>query len=548
MPIRRRQAHCVLNRNRRAAAERRSGSQKPKITLCPSVDNFYDGNGRLKVVPVREFSPNVPFEMTEGKFSYEDASNPVNQLGPVVEQCVPVSTSNDFASFMAAFNKRSNYCSEDDIEDDVFEESVRLIKSLPDLFDEWEENEVDRQRWIDKFDDGKRSRMTEAWRNIPWANPAYLGTKDLSVKQEILIKRDDPTWAPRIIYAGNDEFNACTGPASMVVMERAVALTNSTDVGPVRCKFAYKTNDVELVSHIRDDEFPEIVEGDYSSNDKFQKKRVAHIYDCWLRKLRMPSWFRSLLFELEEYKVQNRRFGVTAKLKYQLPTGTTSTTPRNSLYNLTMFTVACVRQRRKARCLILGDDLLAAMDRRLRLEGWISDVARFKMVLKAKAPALEGQATFLSRRIFAGVEVGCMVPLIGKMLVRFNCRGTMNEACSDSQYMAGKALSYAYECRHVPFLRDYFLERYAMEDSAAITLDDLTWFARTSGVDLSNIVQAIKDEKHLVDDDTFEYWLCCTYDGATLYELRELMDSIVLSAEQVVLDCPNIAFFMSDLG
>jgi hypothetical protein len=148
-------------------------------------------------------------------------------------------------------------------------------------------------------------------------------------------------------------------------------------------------------------------------------------------------------------------------------------------------------------------------------------------------------------RLFVDVDQPCMVPLIGKMLVRFNCRGTMNDQCTDSQYMAGKALSYAYECRHVPFLRKYFLRRYKMEDAEAVTLDDLTWFARTSGVDLTNIVQAIESERHLVTDDQFECWLIQYYD-CTLVEVSELFEAVIVSAEQVTLDLPNIEYFRKD--
>jgi hypothetical protein len=194
---------------------------------------------------------------------------------------------------------------------------------------------------------------------------------------------------------------------------------------------------------------------------------------------------------------------------------------------------------------ILGDDILKVLASPIRLSSWVDTVALFKMVLKAKNPRLEGESTFLSRRLFVNVDNPCMVPLIGKMLVRFNCRGTQNDQCSDSQYMAGKALSYAYECRHVPFLRQYFLRRYGMEDSQAVTLDDLTWFARTSGVDLTNIVQAIQSERVLVTDDEFECWLVETHD-CTLVEVRELFESVIVSAEMVTKDLPNIEYFRCD--
>jgi hypothetical protein len=504
----------------------------------------------LKVVPVREFSFVVPYELGEGKFTYEDAVNPINQLGPVLAQAVPVATSNDFQSFLSAFNKRTNFeqssepGGKDDIDPVALQDALNLIDAMPQM-EPWDENDSDRSRWIDKFDDKKRRAMSEAYSNIAWADEGYLGIKDLSVKQEILIKRTDPTWAPRVIYAGNDAFNAITGPASMVIMERVVRMSHLHSLGGLEVRYAYKATDTELCSFIIDDRYPHYFEGDFSRNDREQRSGVAVIYDAWLGKLGMPNWFRSLLFSLEHYKVQNKRFGFRAKCKYALPTGTTSTTPRNSTYNYTMAARHCWQHRVRGKAVILGDDILKALASRIRLDSWVSCVADFKMVLKAKEPQLDGQATFLSRRFIVDVENPCMVPLIGKMLVRFNCRGTMNDACSDSQYMAGKALSYAYECRHVPFLRDFFLKRYAMEDAQAVTLDDLTWFARTSGVDLTNIVEAIRSERVLVTDQEFEFWLIDHHD-CTLVEVGELFGSVVLSAEQVTLDLPNIEYFKVD--
>jgi len=463
---------------------------------------------------------------------------------------IPVVTSNDMESFLAAFGKRCNFLQEkegDDIDDPAFEEACAVIDALPDIFPAWDENPVDRERWMGKFDQKKRDRMDAAWSELPDATPSYLGQKDLSVKQEVLIKRNDPSWAPRVIYAGNDQFNTCTGPASMVVMERVVALSRQSKIGPIDVKFAYKANDVELVNHIHDPAYPEIVEGDFSRNDREQRSRVALIYDRWLGKLNMPQWFRDLLLQLETYQVRSRRFNLSATLQFQLPTGTTSTTPRNSVYNATMFAVACLRQKIKSgKALILGDDLLAALLHRLCLNKWVMDVASFKMVLKAKAPQLNGEATFLSRRLVLDSPSSCMVPLLGKTLVRFNVRGTHNDACSDSAYMAGKALSYAYEYRHIPMLRDIFLQRFELEEDAPkITISEVSWFTRTSGVELKDMVAAIKNEKTLIEDDEFSLWVCEFYDS-DLEEVRELFEDTILCQLPLVLDDPRIQRFSHD--
>jgi len=271
------------------------------------------------------------------------------------------------------------------------------------------------------------------------------------------------------------------------------------------------------------------------------------LFDEVLKKIRMPDWLRRLLLDLEEYTAESTKFGFRADLKYQLPTGTTSTTARNSIYNALMFGVVCRRQKRHGKAIILGDDLLASLDQRLDIKRWVKDVASFKMVLKGKEVSMNGEATFLSRRIFADVSDPCMVPLLGKMLVRFNIRSAQNQGITDSSYMAGKALSYAYESRHVPVIRDLFLRRYLMEeDHTKVQLQNLSWFARSSGFSLDQIVDAIKTEKVLIDEWDFGAWCCEVYD-TDLCDTLSLFERIVCDASPVMLDEPVIDRFKIDL-
>lgn len=534
--------HARVNANRKRSRVAKPCAVEPLKQDHGDYSSVFDLHGRLKVQPHREFDFKVPFEFNDNyRSKLYSAPNPVNQLGAIVQQVVPVVTSTDYHSFMAAFNKRSNFEApdDDDIDSTCLAEALQLISKLPQQ-EAWDDNDYDRNRWLDKFDVNKRKAMVEAYSDVSTYTYKYIGTKDLSVKQEVLIKRDDPTWAPRLIYAGNDAFNAVTGPSAMVVMERFVKLTSHTKVGNILFKPAYKTSDVELMDFIVDKEFKQIVEGDFSRNDREQRKSVALIIDAWLAKLGMPAWIRKIWMEINNYKVQCRRYGLTAWIKAQLPTGTTATTFRNSMYNATMFAVTCQRQNRHGKALILGDDILAALNRRLNLDAWVSTVADFKMVLKAKAPLLDGQATFLSRRIFADVDRPCMVPMLGKMLIRFNVRGTTNEQVSDSQYMAGKSLSYAYECRHVPCIRDLFLQRYMVEpDNALANYSDLSWFTKSSGLDIESLPEFIMNEQHTVSNDDFGEWCCKHYD-LTLTEVIDMFTRIVLGTHESLEDMPLI--------
>jgi len=519
--------------------------EQSQVTISYEHDNADAENardGRLKVIPERPLKHNVPFECSEGKFTYEDAPNPVNMVGGLLEDNIPVVTSNDFASFISAFSKRCDFDGgNDDCKDDVYNEAMALVDSLPDdMFPTFVEDDGLVQRWMDKFGPEKQQRMRDGELLIDSIDAFYLGSKDLSVKIEVLLKRSDPEWAPRIIYAGNDAFNRVSGPAVMVAMERLQEVLEDKSnqrlrahkLGVVEAKLCYKTVDTDICDFLEADPSLKFTyEGDFSANDKEQRKRVALITDLWLKKMCMPQWLRTLFLEMQSFRVVNRRFGVKSKIRYQLPTGTTLTTFRNSVYNLTMFAVACARQGiRKARASILGDDILCVTSQPFCVHKWKECVDRFRMKLKGKNVRIHGEATLLSRRLCYIKDSGFMLPLIGKALARFNARANMTDM-SDDTYVAGKALSYAYEFRHVPFMRNAFMKRFQSiktSESSKVTLDDLTWFTRSSGFDMNQIMHAINNERVTIEDDQFRDFLMEVY-GFGLCDMQELLDLTVLN-------------------
>lgn len=548
----RHQSHAAVNANARS---RVAGTPFKTVEVShPYCDDtsVYELEGRLTQIQEREFEWKVRHQISDrDAVDYDALRNRENQLGPVHSACVPIVTSNDPLSYAAAVNKRSNFIQEgpqDDVGDMELAQSLAIIAELPDLFDVWEENDADRERWLAKFDEGKQKRMREAWDNRDLGDIKELTSKNGSVKIEALAgKRFDKTAAGRIIYAGTDLFNAVTGPASMVKMERLVALLSSElpdgaklTVGEVEFMLGYKKSEIEIASFIKDERFPDIVEGDFSRNDREQRSRVAVIVRAWMAKIGIPEWYLDLMDTCEHYSLTNREFGLRVQLMYQLATGTTNTTFRNSVYNMTMFAVIARRQKRRGKALVLGDDILAALDRRLRLQDWIDDVAKFKMVLKAKAPALDGEATFLSRRLFVDVEIPTMIPLLGKMLVRFNVRANNNDAMSDSHYMAAKSLSYAFGCKHVHFLRDIFLRRFEMEGAREdVLVEDLGWAARTNGYTTQQIIEITRNAPNLVSFEEFSFWSSKVYD-LDICEVEELFEATVLSTDVVVLELANI--------
>jgi len=445
---------------------------------------------------------------------------------------------------MAAFNKRCNFRADDDVSDEMYALSCNIIDALPRDFDHdpWEENELDRQRWMDKFGKAKQDRMQRAYDDIEEHDARTLGTKTIFVKREALLKRDDPTWAPRIVYMGPDSYNAVTGPAAMVAMERLITtlegpLKEGRELNNITPMFGYKRSDVTLSAHLAEGTHVQCIEGDYSRNDREQRARVVQLFTRFLRHIGMPEWYINLEIAFNKFKVINYDMGLVAWIENQLPTGVTVTTCRNSFYNWLQFTVAMTLQGVTARCLILGDDLLAVTQQHVDLDQWIAVVAAFKMVLKAKQLQLHALATFLSRRFCIDTTTPCMFPLIGKALFRFNVRATENPALTDSQYMAGKVLSYAYEFRHVPMMRDAFLKRYLMEDHSSVSTDELTWFTKTSNLSISEIIAAIHNEQVVLTRDEFEMCILEAYEIDTI-DLQEMLDAVITSTDCTIYDHP----------
>jgi len=551
----RHQAYCVSNRNARNTAARVGPQPQVSLSSEHATDkSVFELDGRLTLVQERSIEWKVPVRIADRDAPDLDTiNNPINQLGALHSRCVPIVTSNDPISYASAVNKRSNFMQadkDDDISPAMLKLSLETIEALPDLFakNSWDENDTDRVRWLEKFDQGKRTRMERAWDELPTKTKKDLTDKTGSVKIETLVgKRFDKSAAGRIIYAGTDTFNAVTGPAQMVAMERLVQLLamevdgEQLKIGKrVQVLLGYKCDDIKLAAFINDPRFKDIVEGDFSRNDREQRSSVAKICRAWMVKIGLPEWYLDLLEILEHYSLTNREFGLKVKLSYQLATGTTNTTFRNSVFNITMFVVTCILQNRRGKALVLGDDLLAALNKRLNCNAWVATVAEFKMVLKAKEQELDGKSTFLSRRIFADVETPFMVPLLGKMLVRFNARANQNQSISDSQAMAAKALSYAFGCKNIHCLRDIFLKRFRMEDdSASVDIADLGWSARSLGYTADDIMRRTEAAPNLIDMDDFSFWCSKVYDLDSV-DVLELFEATILCTDPVILEDDRI--------
>jgi len=227
------------------------------------------------------------------------------------------------------------------------------------------------------------------------------------------------------------------------------------------------------------------IESDFSSNDMKQVHDVHLIEIMWLLRFGAPKWLSSLMIVANTIRVSNRKHGVLGLVKNQLPTGAQSTTFRNTLWNSTINYCFMLRINGKGRTLVLGDDMTQRLDnpfssRKKNIRREYEHVAKLAhMEAKVKVHRQLSQSTFLSRNFLPTPNGHVMVPLLGKTLGRFNVRATSNEGVSDKVYLAGKALSYAYEFRYVPSIAKIFYGRYLdLTSEGLVGLLDLGWFAK----------------------------------------------------------------------
>jgi len=358
-----------------------------------------------------------------------------------------------------------------------------------------------------------------------------FNTKELMVKGEVLLKRNDPSWAPRVIYVGTDEYNVLTGPLMDEFNKRLCeALDTFRDQQVEKVVFAYTKDDVTIATALQGCD--RYFEGDFSANDRSQLSDVSRIFAHWLRRSGAPRWFvRLYLRNSKQFTVRSYEYGVSAEIKNQLATGGTDTTARNTVWNLSLWVSFCELTRVKGTTVaVLGDDIaVGTNDKGIDVGRWKSHCSLAGMKLKASERRFYCDLSFLSRFFVPVADQSCMVPLIGKALMRFNARANRNQDVSDAQYIAGKALSYAYEFRHVHYMREKFLARFSDTQVSFddVKLFDLTWFAKQGVNSVDDVYRKIRSEPLVLDDDQFLEIIMAKYDLG-LYDMDYLTGRLIL--------------------
>jgi len=482
----------------------------------------------------------VPFQLSHPRnvLKNERRGNPANQtddvLGPLIEGNFPVLTDGTFESFLAAFNKRCNYHTDQCADPKIIAASKKLLNQLvPDQLPliEWTKDTF--LTWLKQFEPAKQVRLIAAVERFPLFRQSEYGAKDVFEKVELLMKRHDPEFAGRIVNASTDLHNALSGPILSECLKRLVkcaALDADAGISKVTVRIAYGATPQDFVQYI-DGDGP-FIAADYTANDKMQVADVSMIERDYAVRLGMPIWIAKATLRANKYSVTSRKFGLKASLANQLPSGSTSTTFRNSIWNATIFYAWAKRFGLHIIALILGDDMLA-MSKNGRLPKRASrsyahhaNLARMKAKVFVYSHLVD--CDFLSRHFVPSASGHLVIPKFGKAFGRFNARSN-NGNITHQEYIAGKSLSYAYEFRHSRPMCNLFLERFVATGMPlnSVPVNTFTYSFRSLVLNqgVSGAMSAIRNASELTNDDMtcYTHYRYGKFFSEVLKDLEELL-------------------------
>jgi len=310
---------------------------------------------------------------------------------------------------------------------------------------------------------------------------------------------------------------------------------------------SYKQHTPEIASFMTQTRCKSYMEADFSSNDKTQVKDVLELECMFMQRLGCPRWFIALHKSTNKFSAYNTKYGVSAIVENQLPTGATDTTFRNSFLNLIIFRSWAYKYKVKgALVCILGDDMICGLPRRVRRCAYhYEQVARSaKMVAKVTTGKHLHNMHFLSKHfipVTRGEESHVLLPYIGKVLAKFNSRANSNQGVTDDEYMAGKSLSHCYEFRFCHVLRDLFVQRanyHLARSSGKYSLEGVTYHVRQFAVH-KGMIEAMLDgsTSHpdlVTTEDLSLFWL--TLADLTFSDVYPLCCAVVLTHGFGILD------------
>jgi hypothetical protein len=392
-------------------------------------------------------------------------------LAPVFEGDHPYVVENNFQGFIAAVNKRCNHLDEVAAKPYIIEAGHKLLEEkFPDMMPRLEWTYELFEEWNASNPPAKATAMREAIDGFMRYTDKEFGRKEIFAKVEALLKRHKgEAWAGRIVQASSDLHNALSGPILTACLKRMNATLTDIQKGDMSIYLQYSKDSTFCSERMNHGEHQFIAECDFSENDMRQCKDVQPLESLFLDRLGAPSWLLECMSAANVFTISSRTHNFKGTLKYQLPSGSTSTTFRNSVWNMTIFWAWKLKHAVKGVAFFLGDDMIvkatsakARNSRRGRKDAArsYSHIAKdARMVAKVLVHTHLMQAEFLSKNFVPSAQYGSlMIPKLGKALGRFGVRANNNFAMSDAEYMCGKALSYAWEFRFVPEVRELALQ------------------------------------------------------------------------------------------
>jgi hypothetical protein len=498
--------------------------------------------------PRKQFKLNVPTRLQDGNALERGervGTSEQGYLGPVIEGLIPYITTTSRADFLSAFNKRANYHSDGRMDPRCRAISMGMIRKLvpvPMPTIEWD---VELYRdWLALFDTEKQIRMEKAYHNLGLETLSGYSNKGIFTKIECLVKEFHEV-APRVIFKGTDVYNMISGPMFKALMDRFVTLGDQLD--NIKFRVSYRQHTPEIVQFLEHGVSKSFLEADFSSNDKTQVKDVQQLECMFIRRLGAPKWFVDLHRKSNKFSVHNTKYGLSAVVENQLPSGATDGTFRNSFWNLCIYN--CWSRLYKvppARIVLLGDDILAALTKRIRRASrhYISVASRCHMVAKVTTHRRLSDAHFLSKHFYPvnrGENGHVMLPFLGKILTKFNARPNSNQSVSDDEYMAGKALSHCYEFRYCHKLRDMFKDRanlHLQRSGGKFSVEGVTWHVRVHSAYSNEIEQMLlgsMEWEDLVSTDDITNFLLGRSD-LTYVDVEPTLKAIILEDRYRILD------------
>jgi hypothetical protein len=471
-------------------------------------------------------------------------------LGPVIGDKIPYLTTTSRADFLSAFNKRVNFRSTERVDRRIRASARYLIKELCPNQQPLVEWDVELFRnWVNQFDSEKQKRMLKEYESQGLESLSDYSRKELFTKVEALVKPHD-TVAPRVIFKGTDYYNMISGPIFKALMDRF----KQCEVNTKRFKtmIAYKQHTPEIASFMTQHTCQSYMEADFSSNDKTQVKDVQELECMFMQRLGCPKWFLDLHKSSNKFSAYNTKYGVSAIVENQLPTGATDTTFRNSFWNLVIFNAWAFKYKvTNALVCVLGDDMICGLPRRVRRCAYhyeqVSRLAR--MEAKVTTSPTIHRMHFLSKHfvpVTRGEETHVMLPFIGKILAKFNCRPNSNQSVTDDEYMAGKALSHCYEYRHCHVIRDLFVERanyHLARSGGKFSLEGLSYHVKQFAVHRGMIEDMLSGALTWPDlvtrDDLCLFWL--TLCDLSFVDVYPMIRTVVLTHGFSIIDSQSLS-------